>query len=134
MILAQFTINCRLPGLNDYINANRGNRYGGASIKKQVEEYICWELKQQKVKPVNTVASVAFHWVEPNRARDFDNIAFAKKFIFDALQAAGILAGDGWKHLRGFTDSFGVDKDRPRVEVTIIKAEDEIRGEQGRLM
>lgn len=46
-------------------------------------------------------------------------IAFAKKFILDALVGAGVLRGDGWKHISGFTDRFKVSKEDPRIEVEI---------------
>lgn len=62
---------------------------------------------------------LCFRWFEKNRQRDKDNIAFAKKFILDALQTAKILVNDGWSQIRYFHDEFEVDKDNPRVEITI---------------
>ena len=35
-----------------------------------------------------------------------DNIAFAKKFVFDAMQKAGKIANDNSSHIKGFSDSF----------------------------
>lgn len=68
-----------------------------------------------------------YTWIEPNRRRDKDNIAFAKKFIQDALIRAGVLANDGWAQIKGFSDDFVVDRKRPRVEVEIEEAKDETR-------
>jgi len=51
--------------------------------------------------------------------QDPDNIAFAKKFILDGFQKGGLIAGDGWKQVTSFSDSFSVDPGTPRVEVTI---------------
>lgn len=53
------------------------------------------------------------HWtyfhVEPNRRRDPSNFsAGAQKIIEDALQAAGRLEGDGWKHIGGFSHWWAV--------------------------
>ena len=48
-----------------------------------------------------------------------DNIAFAKKFIQDALVKSRVLKNDGWNDIDGFSDDFRVDKKRPRVEVRI---------------
>ena len=62
---------------------------------------------------------ILFRWFEPNKKRDLDNICSAKKFIQDALVDIGILAGDGWRHIVGFTDEFYVDKENPRIEVII---------------
>lgn len=66
-----------------------------------------------------------FTWIEPNARRDMDNIAFAKKFILDAIKKYGLIADDGQKYIAGFSDSFGVDKRNPRIEVEILEVEHE---------
>ena len=66
--------------------------------------------------------TVEFTWVEENKRRDFDNIAFAKKFIFDALQKAGKIKNDSWKYVRGFSDSFRVEeKAKVILAVKVVK-------------
>ena len=107
----------RLPGANDYIAANRTNRYGAAKIKKDVEEPIMWCVARMPkiTKPV----IIHLNWIEPNARRDLDNIAFGKKFIMDALQKAGVLPNDNRNYVRGFTDSFAIDKENPRIEMRI---------------
>jgi Holliday junction resolvase RusA-like endonuclease len=61
-----------------------------------------------------------FRFYEPNRKRDLDNISgFAHKVIQDALVSCGVLGGDGWKYITGYTDEFFVDKQNPRIEVEI---------------
>ncbi len=132
--IARLTIVGKLPGLNDYIDACRTHAYAGAKMKERQEEIIGWEIKRQKLQPIFAVVTVHFHWVEQSRRRDMDNIAFAKKFILDALQSTGILKGDGWRQIRGLSDTFSVDKDRPRIEVTITREADEIRGYQEKLI
>lgn len=62
---------------------------------------------------------ILFRWYEPNKKRDLDNICSAKKFIQDALVKMGVLQGDGWRHIIGFSDEFYIDKDNPRIEVEI---------------
>ena len=52
---------------------------------------------------------ITFVWHEPNKRRDKDNVAFAKKFILDALQKAGRLKNDNNKYVKGFTDKFVYD-------------------------
>ena len=44
--------------------------------------------------------------------RDRDNIAFAKKFINDALVACGVLPNDGWRNIHTMFDMFDVDATR----------------------
>ena len=48
-------------------------------------------------------------WVEKNKRRDKDNIAFAKKFIQDALVKEKVLENDGWAQIESWTDAFTVD-------------------------
>lgn len=122
MFLAKhtFTIDERLPGLNEYIDAERTSKYLAADMKKSVQETIGWLIKSQvRGLKIKGQVHIHYYWVEPNKRRDPSNIAFAKKFIEDALVDIGIIENDGWKHIAGFSDSFSVDKDNPRVEVTI---------------
>ncbi len=51
--------------------------------------------------------TIHFHWTEENKRRDLDNVAFAKKFILDALVSLGKLENDNRKNVCGFTDTFG---------------------------
>lgn len=110
----------RLPGLNEYIKAERGNRQAAAKLKRETEVLIGWCIRQQ-LRGVSFGKPVVmrYRWIEPNRMRDKDNVAFARKFVQDALVKAGVLHGDGWTWIEGFTDEFSVDANSPRVEVEI---------------
>ena len=48
-------------------------------------------------------------------------MAFAKKFVQDALVKAKVIQNDSQKWVVGFTDDFGVDQKNPRVEVEIME-------------
>lgn len=113
-----------LPGLNEYTEANRINRYKAAAMKNQAENVIGLMIKSQmrKIEIIKPVI-INYTWIEANRKRDKDNICFAKKFIQDALVKTKVLKNDGWKEIEGFTDSFKVDKKNPRVEVEIVEVE-----------
>jgi Holliday junction resolvase RusA-like endonuclease len=119
----KITIPMRLPGLNEYINECRKNRYAGANLKKQIENdcliFIKNSLKERKLSKIG----LAFTWYEKNKQRDKDNICFAKKFILDALQKSGSLQNDGWEQVKYFIDGFEVDKQNPRVEVLITEVD-----------
>lgn len=109
-----------LPNLNDYTKACRGNKYAGAGMKKEAEAIISLYIKQQlKGVRFSGTVELSFRWFEINKKRDLDNICFAKKFILDALVSNGIIVADGWRGVRGFTDSFFVDPKNPRIEVDI---------------
>lgn len=127
-ITYKLVIDGKLPNLNDYTRANRTVNRGyslGSKMKKETEEiisfYIMRDLKgihfDKKVK-------IDFKWYEENKKRDIDNVAFGKKFILDALVRNGIIQTDGWRGVAGFTDSFFIDKNNPRIEVLIEKVEE----------
>lgn len=96
----------RLPGLNEYVSWNRKNKYAGNSLKQGLERDICLFIRASGVKPVTGPVTIHFTWYEAVRRRDKDNVAFAKKFILDALQKCGVLPNDNNRYLLGFTDSF----------------------------
>ena len=118
------TIYGRLDGLNDYVLACRTNRYSGANMKRRNEDviksHILTQIPRERLKGK---VHIHFAWYEPNKKRDLDNIAAAKKFILDSLVATGTIEADGWSCVTGFTDSFSVDKDNPRIEVYISSLE-----------
>ena len=118
-------IDGRLPSLNEVINTNRGNKYAGNKMKKETDAYIQLCIKSQCRKKFDRI-SISFKWYEPNRRRDFDNIASGKKFILDALVKTGVIPNDGWKNIAPkFTDEFYYDKDNPRVEIDIKEIDNE---------
>lgn len=87
---AVMVISGRMPGLNDYVRAERANRY--------------------------------ITWIEENRRRDMDNVAFAKKFILDGLVRAGVIRDDTPRYIAGLSDRFAYDKQNPRIEVEVRSA------------
>lgn len=110
----------RLCGLNEYISAERANKYKAAKMKRESEDIVILAARNclRGVKIKNPV-EMHYTWVEPNNRRDRDNIAFAKKFVQDALVSIGVLEDDDHKHVVGFSDRFQTDKNNPRIEVLI---------------
>lgn len=94
----------KLPSLNDYVNACRSNRYEAAEMKRRNEDAIMLYLL--KLPRFENPVYIEFCWTENNKKRDFDNIAFAKKFILDALVKAGKLKDDNRRFVLGFNDRF----------------------------
>lgn len=112
-----------LPGLNEFIEAERANRQKGASMKRQAQRVVemCAKTQLRKFSPTGPVW-MRYTWYERNRRRDKDNISsFGRKVIQDGLVKAGVLENDGWAQIDGFSDEFLVDEKRPRVEVEIIE-------------
>lgn len=99
----------KLPSLNEYVNVCRTNRYQAGKYKRDIEDQIGLFIGRlpRFEKPVR----IHFHWIEGNKRRDLDNIAFAKKFILDALVKRGKLKDDNRRCVTAFTDTFEYGKE-----------------------
>ena len=63
-----------------------------------------------------------YHFYEPNSRRDKDNISgYFHKVFQDALVACHAIPNDGWKEIKGWSDSFSIDRANPRIEVRITE-------------
>ncbi len=113
----------RLMGLNEYIRLCRGNKYLAATQKRSTEDMIMLHIKTQlRGKKIKDRVYIKFAWYEKNKKRDLDNIAFAHKFILDALVKCGTIENDGWANISGFEDNFYIDSNNPRVEIELVGA------------
>lgn len=122
---ARLIIPGRLPGLNEYIAAERANRYKGANMKRDAQAVVTLAVRSQ-LRGIHFTGPVriAYTWVEKDRRRDLDNISsFGRKVIQDALVTCHVLEDDGWSEIAGFSDAFDVDKKRPRIVVEIEEEE-----------
>lgn len=98
------TIPMKLPSLNDYIRVCRANKYEAAAYKRQIENDI--GLFVSRLPILRAPVSIHFHWIEGNKKRDYDNVAFSKKFILDSLVKHGRLEDDNRKCVIAFQDTF----------------------------
>lgn len=105
----KYEINMKLPSLNDYVRVCRCNKYQAAKFKADIEQEIGLHLTKMP-KWTNPI-KIHFHWIEGNKKRDLDNIAFSKKFILDALVKYGKLQDDNRKCVTAFTDTFEYGKE-----------------------
>lgn len=122
----EFIIKQKLPSLNDYVLVCRTNKFQASKFKREIEEAIGWSIRSALTrktlyKPKGAVV-VRFTWTEPNRRRDCDNIASAKKFILDALVKMKVLENDTQKFVVGFYDIFEIGKEHS-VRVELIEKE-----------
>lgn len=126
-MMYELVIPGRLPGLNEMIAAERANRYKAAKLKKDSEELCKWQIRNQ-LKGVKICKPIRAHfiWYEYNRRRDPDNISgYGHKVIFDALVRGGVIHDDGWNEIGGYTDTFAVDKEHPRIVVMLEVLDEE---------
>lgn len=99
----------KLDSLNDYIDKNRTNWNIGNNYKKSIQRTIM--LYFRKLPKIEKPVKIHITWVEVKKNRDPDNIAFAKKFILDALVKAGKLPNDNHRWIKGFSDNFDFSKE-----------------------
>jgi hypothetical protein len=117
----KITIHGELTDLNTYISKERGNKYGGSTIKKKETGRCVAYFLGTRIRD-DVRVHITFNWYLPNARKDPDNIAFAKKFILDGMVTAKFLTNDSFKFISGFEDKFSIDKNNPRIEVEIKKA------------
>lgn len=121
----RLTIPGQLPGLNEFIDANRANSRAGARLKRQSQEIVTWNILAQLHRlRIQKPVFLLFTFYEKDKRRDHDNVgSFARKIIQDALVEAQVLQDDGWNHVTGYLDRFEVDKQHPRIVVQFIEQE-----------
>lgn len=121
----RFVIRGTLPGLNDYISAERTSRFQAASMKKQCESIVMHAARSLGKLQIDQPVYMVYHWYEPHKRRDKDNVsAFGRKVIQDALVKSRLLHNDGWKEIVGFEDRFEVDKKNPRIVVELVEVDE----------
>lgn len=108
----------RFPTLNEYIDCERGSTIAAAAMKKKCTEQIKEQCLLQQIQPVNGKVDLLFEWHSSTR-HDPDNVAFAKKFILDGLQLAGVLENDNRKFIGTMADEIiQDDKDYVILHIT----------------
>lgn len=109
-----------LPDLNSYNKASRS--INGAilanRIKQETDRKISLFLTRP-IFPLLTPVKATFCWTVKDKRKDPDNVAFATKFIFDAIVKKGILSDDNLNKIAEIHHYFVVDKDNVGVEISL---------------
>jgi hypothetical protein len=109
-----------LMTLNQYTNANRTHYHAGAKSKKKATE-LCkihvLKAMREGFQLKELPANFEFVWYCKDKRTDKDNVSFQRKFIFDGMQSAGLIANDNWQHIGNWIDKFEIDKSFERVEI-----------------
>lgn len=93
--MISFNITTELPGLNEYINLERANKFKAVKIKKQFTDICGMFAKKVKSKiKKDTKYSFVINWTVKNNKKDPDNIYFGIKFILDGMVKSGVLQND----------------------------------------
>jgi len=102
----QITIDYKFTSLNDYIAAERTNRYIAADIKKRETEIARLSAIGKDTRTLFYPVEISCLWFRKDQRTDPDNIAFGIKFILDGFVKANLLKGDNWKFIKGIGHSF----------------------------
>ena len=117
--------NC-FPDLNNYLSECGRHPIKGGKLKKDYMMIACNAIRKQLPRVV-ILGRVRIHYrfYETSKKRDPSNVgSMAIKVIEDALQKCGVISNDGWANIAGYSQDFFVDKDNPRIEVTITECEE----------
>jgi hypothetical protein len=95
-----------MPTLNEFLAASKTHRMKASGIKRDVEDNLVLEMS--RMLPIDYPAVYIFTWIDHKFNADPDNIAFAHKFVFDALQKAGRIPDDNITWVKGLADRFVV--------------------------
>ena len=103
----------------------KGHWRSAAAKTKAMREYAWGECFQIKGHPSKPYAKAIIHFaffLASNRRRDTLNLMHGCKTYIDGIVDAGIIADDDWKTLSVGKATVSVDRDNPRVEITIVEA------------
>ena len=107
-------IDYKFPSLNEYINAERRNRFAAAKIKKEwterVMDIVLAQTLGDKKPNLKFPTAVRFIVHEQNQRRDIDNVsAMVSKFCLDGMVKAGLLPDDSQKYVNKIECDLVVD-------------------------
>ena len=108
----------QFPTMNTIIDKSKTHWSKYKRMKDNYDAIVQYYVEQQRIKFFEAV-KLNITYYRKDKRTDPDNIAAAKKFIIDGLVSAGVLEDDGWKQVKGFKESWEVDKDNPRIEIEL---------------
>lgn len=118
--MQQLILDGQFCDLNSFISANNRNRYISSKIKKEETERVKYACLDSDLETITECSDFIFCWYVPNKRKDPDNVAFAVKFILDGMVSSGVLPTDSMKFVSGLSHVFKVDKENPRVKISIV--------------
>jgi len=117
-MVVEFTIKGELPTMNEIVAASKKHHMAYANMKK---DYTTLVRIHARNLPKVDKSDFVIKWYCKDKRVDKDNHMAGQKFIFDGLVAAKVISNDGWSEIGNVSHWFEVDKQNPRVEVSIIE-------------
>lgn len=116
--MIKLTIPNTLPTMNEIIDAAKQHAMSYREMKRIHTDAVAWSAKAERI-PFVEKANFTITWICSDKRHDKDNIMAGQKFIFDGLVVAGVLKDDRWKQIGDVTHRFEIDRENPRIEITI---------------
>lgn len=118
MQIIKLTIPGSLPSMNQIVSVSKKHYMQYSKMKKKYTQLV---KDQAEGLPAIQSADFLIQWYAKDKRIDPDNITAGQKFLMDGIVEAGVLPGDGWKHVKQINHKFHIDKTNPRIEVTIFE-------------
>jgi len=104
----------KFPSLNEYINAERRNKFIAAKMKREWTDLVVDYCEIRKDKFVNKIhkypVTITFNIHEKDKRRDIDNVSsLVSKFVLDGLQKAGVIVRDSQQYVEKIEHNIIVD-------------------------
>jgi len=105
--------------------ATIGGRFAKASATKRYRRLACDAVEAEGIEsmPWQKVLVKADFFYATNRRRDQDNAMGSLKAAYDGLRDAGLVVDDDYEHMKRESPTFSIDKQHPRVVLTITRIE-----------
>lgn len=114
------TLYTPMPNMNEMIKLRGQKGFAYNRTKQRLQEVMGWELIGQKKPEFKFPQSFIFNWYCKNKKMDKDNIAAAKKFVFDTLVKIEWIPNDTWEFVGDWSDKFFIDLKNPRLEIELV--------------
>lgn len=116
-----FTIPHRLTRLNEYIRAERSNKYKAARIKSDMTDLCTYYMP---ILQIDYPIEIIMIWTVKNMGNDLDNVSFGAKFILDAMVQKRLIKSDNLTVVKKITHKFRKGE-HEKVTVIVKEWEDE---------
>lgn len=114
----KLVIKGEMPSLNDIIDASKTHWAKYRQLKRINTNIVAFKANRL---PRFRAIKLNIKYYCKDRRTDPDGFTSgAKKFILDGLVKAKVIKNDGWSEIKGWTETWEVDRKNPRIEIEII--------------
>lgn len=107
--------NCTIGSFGGRMMVNNARKKYKRITREAIEE------ENIETKPWNFVSVSAKFYFKTSRRRDTDNAIGSLKSAYDGIAESGLIVDDDKKHMQRIEPDFFIDKNNPRVELTITR-------------